>query len=42
MKLFAKQALASVVGTKQSGLGFGCMGITAYYGMLGSAARAND
>jgi aryl-alcohol dehydrogenase-like predicted oxidoreductase len=35
MKLFAKHALKSVVGnstTSQSGLGFGCMGITAFYG----------
>jgi aryl-alcohol dehydrogenase-like predicted oxidoreductase len=34
MKLFAKHALNSVVGNKtsQSGLGFGCMGITAFYG----------
>jgi aryl-alcohol dehydrogenase-like predicted oxidoreductase len=31
MKLFPKHVLASVVGS-QSGLGFGCMGITAFYG----------
>lgn len=33
MKLFSKFALPSVVGeSKGSGLGFGCMGITAFYG----------
>lgn len=31
-KSFAKAALASVVGKHDSGLGFGCMGITAFYG----------
>lgn len=31
-KLFAKTALASVVGNHSSRLGFGCMGITAFYG----------
>jgi hypothetical protein len=32
MKLFAKLALPSAVGSHQSGLGFGCMGITSFYG----------
>ena len=32
MKPFSELALTSVVGDKKSGLGFGCMGITAFYG----------
>jgi len=32
MKLFSKFALPSVVGSGESSIGFGCMGITAFYG----------
>lgn len=42
MKLFPKLALASTVGTDnhQSGLGFGCMGMTAFYGEAMSDGEA--